>query len=318
MHGRLFKTLRLSITDVCNLKCGYCVPNNALAVYDRPLPPEEIMYLVYLIKQVAGIEKVRITGGEPLISKNFLTIMRAVASFKFKSIGITTNATYLSGYLADIKKICPDTLLNVSLDTLDDKKFKSISGKSGVSNVLEALKQAAQMALPLKVNMVPRKGFNFEDIMPVLDFCIEYGITCRFIELMKMGHITPAQFNKEFVSLKEILSVISKKYSIKKMPAKKHATAVYYALEDFKNTKFGIIANESAPFCVDCCRLRLTSQGMLYGCLSNSNALSIKHLLKIPKKQAIISLQQILIQAMQHKQTLYFSGSSNVMKSLGG
>ena len=171
--------------------------------------------------------------------------------------------------------------------------------------------------LKVKVNTVPLRSSNVDQILPLLDYCLDRKIELRFIELMNMGHLKHnRQYEREFVSMDMLLDVIGKKYKYFKTEARFDSTSVRYEIPD--RGTFGIIANESAPFCRTCTRLRIASNGYLYGCLSSSKFQPVRHLLDMPTYQAINELQGILREAMAVKQRVAFTGETTVMKFIGG
>jgi cyclic pyranopterin phosphate synthase len=165
--------------------------------------------------------------------------------------------------------------------------------------------------------MVPMHHVNDDQILPLLDYALERGIELRFIELMNMGHLqaSPA-YQREFFSMESILERIASRYSFSRTDAPFDSTAVRYEISQ-KGT-FGIIANESEPFCRNCTRLRLSSNGALYGCLSNARSSDIRSLLALPDEQAQAELHQVLLGALADKQSENFQGEVTVMKFIGG
>ncbi|MBL0690941.1 MAG: radical SAM protein [SAR324 cluster bacterium] len=315
-HQRTFKSLRLGITKACNLSCVYCVPPGFTLVEDEAdLSAKELIYLTGLIKEVAGITKLRLTGGEPLISPKLEQILIGVKELNFADVGLTTNGVYLKKRLHLLNHI-PQIRLNVSLDTLAKDKFLKITGYDKLEQILAGIDEALKLKLPIKINMLLLKDMNADDILAMLDFCFKKNLVCRFIELMKMGHIASSNYEDKFLSSKDLLSLVSNKYTIKELAKPKHSTAIYYQAVNFG--KFGIIANETVPFCQDCDRLRLTSCGELYGCISQARPMSLKPLLKLNREKAKAELVVILQKSMKQKQLYKFKGSSTIMQTIGG
>ena len=208
--------------------------------------------------------------------------------------------------------------INVSLDTLDAGAFRSIARGGDLATVLDGMDQAAAAGMKIKVNMVPLRGQNLDQVMPLLDYCLERGYELRFIELMRMGHLATDSnaFLQQFVSLQQLLSLIGERYEYAQADAPVDATAVRYAIPGVGH--FGVIANESVPFCRTCSRLRLSSTGWLHGCLSSSNRHYVGDLLDKPRHQALPALQRLLVKALGDKQEVAFSGGATVMKIIGG
>lgn len=204
--------------------------------------------VAYLI-EAAGIERLRITGGEPLVSPKLERFMTAVGQMGLEDISLTTNGQLLAKKLpllvdAGIRRI------NVSLDTLDPAAFRSIARGGDLATVLDGMEQARAAGMKIKVNMVPLRGQNLDQVMPLLEYCLERGYELRFIELMRMGHLASDSnaFLQQFVSLQQLLSLIGDQYEYLQADAPVDATAVRYEIPGLGH--FGVIANESVPFAV--------------------------------------------------------------------
>ena len=317
-QGRRFRNLRISLTSACNYACTYCVPNGKRLVAAQDELSAEAMArgVAYLI-EAAGIDRLRITGGEPLVSPKLETFMLAVGQMGLSDISLTTNGQLLARKLpllvdAGIRRI------NVSLDTLDAAAFRGIARGGDLATVLDGMDQARAAGIKIKVNMVPLRGQNLDQVMPLLEYCLERGYELRFIELMRMGHLASDSnaFLQQFVSLQQLLSLIGEHHEYLQADAPVDATAVRYEIPG--HGFFGVIANESVPFCRTCSRLRLSSTGWLHGCLSSSNRHYVGDLLDKPRHQALPALQRLLVKALGDKQEVAFSGGATVMKIIGG
>ena len=315
--GRQFSNLRVSLTAACNYACTYCVPDGKkLQPANAELSGDRMLDAVRMLVDAGGIDKLRITGGEPLISKKFETFLRGVMQLNLSDVAITTNGQFLSKYMPLFREVGLKRL-NVSLDTLDASHFRSIARSGDLETVLAGIEQACESGMRVKINMVPMKTANFDQVVPLLDYSLARGIELRYIELMNMGHLKLSQtYERDFVSLMDLLTEIGKKYEVEPITSAHDSTSIRYEIPG-KGT-FGIIANESEPFCRTCSRLRLSSNGFLYGCLSSAKNLDIKPLLDLPYELAIQSLQEKLAAAIEHKQSLAFTGETTVMKFIGG
>ncbi len=316
-HGRSFRNLRVSLTAACNFACTYCVPNGKrLQPASYELSSDELLVLINLLIRVANLEKIRFTGGEPLLSPKFDEIFKEVMRIPELDISLTTNGQLIP---QKIKTLVDSGLkrINISLDTLDPTGFRSIARGGDLNAVLNGIELLLEAGISIKINMVPMKGVNDDQIVPLLNYCLGNGIELRFIELMNMGHLRQGnQYGQSFISQEEILNVISSKYEYLRTDAPFDSTAVRYEIPE--EGIFGIIANESEPFCSSCTRLRLSSNGLLYGCLSNSSNLDLKPLVELPDKTASEMLAAMLEEALLHKQDVYFTGDVTVMKFIGG
>jgi cyclic pyranopterin phosphate synthase len=317
-QGRRFRNLRISLTAACNYACTYCVPDGKrLVAAQDELSAEAMGRAVAYLIEAAGIERLRITGGEPLVSPRLEPFLKSIAGLGLQDISLTSNGQLLGRKLpalldAGIRRI------NVSLDTLDAQAFGRIARGGDLASVLDGLEQARRAGLRIKVNMVPLRDANLDQVLPLLDYCLERGFELRFIELMRMGHLArdAAGFQRQFVGLGELLERIGERHTFVQADAALDATALRYEIPG--QGFFGVIANESVPFCRTCSRLRLSSSGWLHGCLSSGNRHYIADLLDKPRHLALPALQRLLVRALADKQELIFSGGVTVMKIIGG
>lgn len=317
-QGRRFRNLRVSLTAACNYACTYCVPDGKrlVAAQDELSADALVRGVAYLI-EAAGIERLRITGGEPLVSPKLDSFLHGVSRLGLRDISLTSNGQLLSCKLPLLLD-CGIRRLNVSLDTLDADAFRRIARGGDLATVLKGLDEARSAGLKVKLNMVPLRGQNLDQVVPLLDYCLEHGFELRFIELMRMGHLArdPNGFSQQFVSMPELLELIGEGHSYVQADAPVDATALRYEVPG--RGFFGIIANESVPFCRTCSRLRLSSTGWLHGCLSSSNRHYLGDLLDKPRHQALPALQRLLVRALADKQEVAFSGGLTIMKIIGG
>lgn len=317
-QGRRFRNLRISLTAACNYACTYCVPDGKRLVAAQDELSAEAMArgVAYLI-EAAGIERLRVTGGEPLVSPKLEAFLREVSQLGLADISLTTNGQLLSRKLPLLLD-CGIRRLNVSLDTLDANAFRTIARGGDLATVLAGLDEAHAAGLKIKLNMVPLRGQNLDQVLPLLDYCLAHGFELRFIELMRMGHLARDgnSFMQQFVGMPELLAMIGEHYHFTQADAPVDATALRYEIPE--QGFFGVIANESVPFCRTCSRLRLSSTGWLHGCLSSSNRHYVGDLLDKPRHQALPALQRLLVKALGDKQEVAFSGGVTVMKIIGG
>ena len=316
-QGRRFRNLRVSLTAACNYACDYCVPNGKrLVAAEDELSAPQMIRAVELLVAAAGIDKLRITGGEPLVSPKFDTFLPAVMRQPLRDVSITTNGQLLERK-ADLILAAGIKRLNVSLDTLDADAFPRIARGGDLATVLRGIETMLAAGLKLKINMVPMRRANIDQIVPMLEFCMERGVELRYIELMNMGHLKYSpDYPRQFVGQTEILETIKAQYEFERTDAAYDSTSIRYAIPG--KGVFGIIANESEPFCSACTRLRLSSNGFLYGCLSNANRHFIGDLLDLPDHLALMRLQGLLVRALGDKQSHSFKGEVTVMKFIGG
>ena len=316
-QGRRFRNLRVSLTAACNYACTYCVPNGKrLQPAIAELDAIGLLRAVRLLIESAGIDKLRITGGESLLSPKFDEFLLSVMQLPLKDVSVTTNGQLLPGKMAVVKESGLKRI-NVSLDTLNPLRFRAIARSGDLATVLAGIDGVLDAGLRVKVNMVPMKTANVDQILPMLSYCLERGIELRFIELMNMGHLKHGTaYGRDFFGMDDILALIGTRYEFARTDAAYDSTSVRYEIPG--KGAFGIIANESEPFCASCTRLRLSSNGYLYGCLSSSKRHAMADLLELPDDQARTLLQGRLMGALGDKQTLQFRGEVTVMKFIGG
>jgi cyclic pyranopterin phosphate synthase len=312
--GRTFKTLRISLTDSCNLACTYCVSpdKEKLAVGKRPvrkrLEAKELLSAVKSLLQYVNIETIRLTGGEPLLYKNISWLISELKQAGVSKVKITTNGVYLKDQVKELKAAGLDSI-NVSVDAIDEDLFYKITRRTDLDKVLEGIDEALLRGIPLKINSVIMKDVNQSQILPLLEFAGKRNTPIRYLELMKMGHMY-FHHSRYYVSAEEILNTIKNQYEIMPMLRADGATAKYWMTEDLKS--FGVIANNSDPFCHDCNRLRLDSFGNIFGCLSSSTPINIMDSLNTPSE--LIDRLQLALNQKQRQ----FTGSPMTMKSIGG
>lgn len=314
--GRRFRTLRVSLTAACNYACVYCVPDGKRLLPAREeLSGSELMALVELIRRATGIEKLRITGGEPLLAADFDEFLHHAMTLSLADVSLTTNGQLL---LKKRDAIVESGLqrINVSLDTLNPLRFRQIARGGDLATVLVGIDAMQTAGVQIKINMVPLRSLNGSEIVQMLDFCMARGIELRFIELMRMGHLlNNSSYEEDFMSRADLLDIIGRKYEFHRIHAPFDSTSVRFEIPH--RGTFGIIANESEPFCANCTRLRLSSDGYLYGCLGNSRKHYVKDLLGSPAETVIPELSRRLTSALGDKR-LAFQGETTVMKLIGG
>lgn len=316
-QGRRFRNLRVSLTAACNYACTYCVPDGKrLQAAKFELSSDAMVKAVRLLISAAGVEKLRITGGEPLLTPKFDTFLTAVMQLPLSDVAITTNGQLLKRKI-DVIRDSGLKRINISLDTLNAERFSLIARSGDLKTVIDGIDAALEDGIKVKINMVPMRTANADQILPMMDFCFERDIELRFIELMKMGHLKySGQYQRDFIGMDDLLTTIGQHFEFTRTDAPYDSTSVRYEVPG--QGYFGIIANESEPFCSSCTRLRLASNGLLYGCLSNSNHHDITDLLEAPEHQALAALQGVLVKALDDKQSLAFTGETTVMKFIGG
>ncbi len=287
--GRVHNNLRVSVTDRCNLRCVYCMPEDVVFLDKGELLSfEEIARFVRVVAPL-GIDKIRLTGGEPLMRRDLGRLVELVAAVPgIKDVGLTTNGLLL----ADQAKALFDAGLrriNVSLDTLDPGRFRQIARRDGLEKVLDGI-AAAQRAgfAPVKVNAVVIRGVNDMDAVPLARHARQHGWEMRFIEYMPIG--AEAWEREKVYFAHEILEAIEREVA-PLSPAEDYdprAPAMDFRYADGSG-RVGIIASVSRPFCGRCNRLRLTADGKLRNCLFALDEVDVKGLLRDPAREGEIA-----------------------------
>lgn len=271
--GRKHDYLRVSVTERCNFRCQYCMPEKPFSW----VPKENLLTYEELFKFIKvgideGIKKVRITGGEPLLREELDVFLKMIYDYKNDiDLALTTNGFLLSK-VAQRLKDSGLKRINVSLDSLNEATAAKMAQKNVLKTVLEGIEEANKVGLKIKINCVPLKGINDKDILEVLEFCMEKGYVVRFIEFMENHH---AKDGAKGLNSDEIKEIISQKYpNFKTVPRDTSSPAQYYEFEN--GFQFGIIEPHKDDFCASCNRIRLTAEGYLIPCLYFEDAMSIK------------------------------------------
>lgn len=279
-YGRVHRDLRVSLTDRCSLRCTYCMPPDFADWIpgDNLLTTDELMTVLQLAVQ-HGITGIRLTGGEPLLRPDIVEIVRRIAQLpQAPSIALTTNGLRLAQLaqpLADagLKRV------NVSLDTLDRDRFKALTYRDRLDDVLKGI-DAAQAAglLPVKVNAVLMRGINDDEAIPLLRHALAHGWNLRFIEQMPLDAAGSWQ-KSDMVTAQEIFDLLSAEFTLAPVTTRGSAPAEEFSINGGTAT-VGIIASVSKPFCAACDRLRLTADGQLRNCLFASDETDLRATLR--------------------------------------
>ena len=295
--GRVHNNLRISVTDRCNLRCTYCMPED-VTFRDRSelLSFEEIAHFVRVIVPL-GVNKIRLTGGEPLMRKNLPTLVRMLAAIPgLDDIGLTTNGLLLAEQAQELRDAGLHRL-NVSLDTLDAGRFRTISRRDGLDRVLAGLEAARRVGFPsIKLNTVAIRGFIEHDAVPLAEYCREHGFELRFIEYMPIG--AEAWEREKVFFAADLLELLGQAIApLSPTPNQDaRAPAQEFAYADGRG-RVGIIASVSRPFCMSCNRVRLTAEGKLRNCLFALDEVDVKPFLRTntPDDEALERLIRVNI-----------------------
>jgi len=279
--GREINYLRISVTDRCNLRCRYCMPEEGVELKEHGeiLRLEEIRRVVEIGAQV-GIRKVRLTGGEPLIRRDLARLVGWISSIpQVDDVALTTNGVLFAGMAAELKAAGLHRV-NVSLDTLDANKYRYITRNGELNQVLQALEQALELGFhPVKLNTVIIRGFNDDEIMELCRLAYTRPVHIRFIEFMPVGELQYWSSDK-IISCEEIRQNIEKHYRLTPgRVSRGNGPAKYYHMEGGQGS-IGFISPMSNHFCNECNRLRLTADGKIRGCLYDEREIDVKKVLR--------------------------------------
>jgi len=299
-YGRIAKKLRVSVTDRCNMRCGYCMPKNNTKWFDSTevLSFEEIIRLSSIFANL-GVEKIRITGGEPLVRPLIENLIKSIAKIPhIKSIGLTTNGLLLSDSVKKLKSSGLNSV-NISLDSFKEDRFKMMTGINGLDKVISSIQKAKDAGLDVKINTVVIRGWNDDEVVEFANFARHTGITVRFIEFMPLDGTgiwrSDLVFSKKEM-IEKLESNIGKVFPVLEEIS---APAKLYSFSDRIGT-VGFIPSVSEPFCNQCDRIRLTSDGRFLTCLFESPGYDIKSYLR--RGASDEELSQCLIHCMTMKQ----------------
>jgi cyclic pyranopterin phosphate synthase len=278
-YGRVARKLRISVIDKCNFRCNFCMPENPEWIpNERVLTFDEIDRIVRIFSEF-GIDRVRISGGEPLVRAEIeKLIFRLSHNEKIKRIGITTNGFFLEEKARELKEAGLQSV-TVSLHSLKAERFSFVTRVNSHSKVLRGIKAAKDAGFDsVKINAVVIRGYNDDEILNFADFAYENGLNIRFIEYMPFDGKKTWAMDK-VVSGDEILSKIGTKYQIIPLEREPGSTAVNYRFVD-GGGEFGIITSITRPFCSDCDRIRLTADGKIVPCLFDKREYDLAGLLR--------------------------------------
>ena len=297
-YGRKVDYIRLSITDRCDFRCVYCMSEDM-----QFLPREEVLSLEECSRLVKafvslGVKKVRITGGEPLVRKNALWLFNEIGRLPgLNELVVTTNGSQLEHHAHDLRR-AGVRRVNISLDSLDERRFRQITRVGELDKVLRGIAAAKQAGFDnIKLNTLLMRGINDDEAIAMVTFAIEQGIDISFIEEMPLGQVSHTR-NSTYVSNEETLQLLRSRYDLIASIESTGGPARYWHVPN-SNTRVGFISPNSHNFCESCNRVRISSKGELYLCLGQENKVDLAPFLRQfpyndePLKQAIVSSMQV-------------------------
>jgi GTP 3',8-cyclase len=289
--ARTIDYLRVSVTDRCDFRCVYCMSENMTF-----LPKADLLSLEELDRLCStfvsmGVAKLRITGGEPLVRRGIMTFFRAMqrhlVSGDLRELTLTTNGSQLAKYATELAD-CGVRRINVSLDTLDEKKFADITRWGRLPQVLNGIKAATAAGLRVKINAVALKGFNEDELFTLTDWCASEGHDLTFIEVMPMGDLGNEDRLDQYWSLKDLRARLAERFTVTDLAERTGGPARYVRLEQ-TGQKIGFITPLTHNFCESCNRVRLTCTGELYMCLGQEDMADLRTPLRASPDNAVVS-----------------------------
>jgi GTP 3',8-cyclase len=289
--ARTIDYLRVSVTDRCDFRCVYCMSENMTF-----LPKADLLSLEELDRLCStfvnmGVQKLRITGGEPLVRRGIMTFFRAMqrhlVSGALRELTLTTNGSQLAKYARDLAD-CGVRRINVSLDTLDTAKFADITRWGRLPQVLDGIKAATAAGLHVKINAVALKGFNEDELFILTDWCAAEGHDLTFIEVMPMGDLGNEHRLDQYWSLKDLRTRLADRYTVTDLAERTGGPARYVRLEQ-TGQKIGFITPLTHNFCESCNRVRLTCTGELYMCLGQEDMADLRTPLRASADDAVLT-----------------------------
>ena len=293
-HGRTVNYLRVSVTERCNFRCQYCMPEKPFSwVPKENLLSFEELFMFIKVAIDEGVNKIRITGGEPLLREDLDSFIRMISEYKPDiDLALTTNGYLLPDIAARLKDAGLKRL-NISLDSLKKDVAAKVAQKDVLDRVLEGIECSLEVGLKIKINMVPLKGINDGEILDILHYAQERGIKVRFIEYMENRH---ANESLRGMHGREILAKVKEQHTIRALGREGASPSFNYLLEN--GYEFGLIDPHKHDFCESCNRIRLTAEGLLIPCLYFDEAMSIAKYVKLGD---IKGATQVLAQVLKDK-----------------
>lgn len=298
-HHRTINYLRLAVTDRCNLRCFYCMPEEGINYVPKKelLSYEEMLHIIALLAKM-GISKIRITGGEPFVRKDMLYFLKDLTKVKgIQEVHLTTNGTMTAEIVPQLKKIGIQSV-NLSLDSIDPQRFFQITRRDAFAKVMQSFDALLAHQIPTKINMVVMEEHNIDDIIPMLQLAKDNPINVRFIEEMPFNG-TQRDGSGLHWNYKRIYQHIYQHYpQIQKISDPKFSTSSNYQIQGFKGT-FGIIAAYSRTFCGSCNRIRITPKGLLKTCLYDDGVFNVKDILRAGAND--LQIEETFLQALGNR-----------------
>ncbi|WP_339839963.1 GTP 3',8-cyclase MoaA [uncultured Maribacter sp.] len=322
-HNRTINYLRLAVTDRCNLRCNYCMPEEGInfAKSDKLFTIDELVKLSEIVVS-QGIDKIRITGGEPFVRKDLMVLLRRLSKLDgLNDISVTTNATLIGPYIDELKELGIKNI-NVSMDAINRETFERITRRNQYDVVYNNMIRLITEGFNVRINFIALEGQNTDDILPMLELTKHYNVSVRFLEEMPFNG-----GSKEFQSIKWDFKTILEHIRVEhpeyyKLESPKTSTSINYKIPGFKGT-FGVIPSFSRTFCGSCNRLRITATGDVITCLYAKASANLRDIMRADNVDSNIRAEILKAVGSRAKtgfeaQEKYKDVFSNSMTSIGG
>ena len=322
-HGRTINYLRLAVTDRCNLRCNYCMPSEGINFVknEKLLSIPELERVSKALVNL-GIDKIRITGGEPFVRKDLMVLLRSLSQMEgLNDISVTTNATLIGPHIDELKELGIKNI-NVSLDSINRETFERITRRKQFDIVHNNLIRLITEGFNVRINFIVLEGQNEQDILPILDVMKHHKVSVRFLEEMPFNGGSK-NFSTIKWNYKAILDHIAGTYDFKKLESPTTSTSINYKIEGHEGT-FGIIPSFSRTFCGSCNRLRVTATGDVITCLYGQPKANLRDIVRTTEKDD--QIRSVIVDAIgsraktgfeaqeEHANTIF----DNSMTSIGG
>ncbi|MDB0038086.1 GTP 3',8-cyclase MoaA [Polaribacter sp.] len=278
--GRQISYVRLAVTDRCNLRCQYCMPAHGIDI----VPKEELltfkeMYRLIRVLTELGVSKVRLTGGEPFVRKDFVGLLEMLSyNDLLDAINITTNGALIAKHIAAIEKLEKVKNINLSIDSLQAVKFNEITRRNSFDTVFKTMGLLEKSSLNLKLNVVVQSGINTDEINDFVRLTKDKNLTVRFIEEMPFNGKGQREMHENW-TFNKILNEIETEFKVTEVQSEKSSTSRNYTIENHRGT-FGIIPAFTRTICNDCNRIRITSTGTFKNCLFDDGVFSLREFIR--------------------------------------
>ncbi|MFK8032439.1 MAG: GTP 3',8-cyclase MoaA [Gammaproteobacteria bacterium] len=299
--GRQVTYLRMSVTDRCDFRCRYCMDENPAFLPRKSVLSLEELALIGKAFIGLGVTKIRLTGGEPLVRRDMLWLVQQLGAEEgLHDFAMTTNGSQLAKQ-ANALAAAGLHRLNVSVDTLDADTFKDLTRIGDLAQVLDGIEHARRAGFRrIKLNSVVMRGFNDQQILPLIDYVLERGMDISFIEEMPLGVVTDHSRKDAFISSQEIRDSIATRYPLASSTFTSGGPSRYWKIDGYENSRIGFISPHSENFCSTCNRVRLTAEGKLLLCLGHENALDLREVTRA-HPESIAAIQDAVLEGIQNK-----------------